>query len=136
MATEFHFTCALDHGLHARPASAMAAAIMPLDAGVVLTKRSSGRSADVRSVLSLVALDVAEGDACVIRAEGTDAEQAIEELKVLIGGGFNEAEAALTERAAAQAQAKVPAGLQRLGVRLVVGRPISAGFAVGAAVIV
>jgi phosphoenolpyruvate-protein phosphotransferase len=137
MANEFRFTCALEHGLHARPASALADALRPFDAHVEMVKESSGKSAEVRSVLSIVALDVAAGDVCVLRAEGEDAEQAIESLRTLIEEAFGEAAGAAAEAAeAGPALSRVPAGLQRLGVKSIPGRGISPGFAQGQVMIV
>src|SRR5205823_10139418 len=92
---EFLFTCALEQGMHVRPASVLAAALLPFDAHVELVKQSSGRSADVRSVLSIVALDVARGDACAVRAQGEDADEAIDALRILIEEGIGETETQL-----------------------------------------
>src|SRR5690349_19685332 len=94
MSREFTFICALEHGLHARPASVLAAAVQSVDARVSITRTASGRSADVRSVLSIVALDVVQGDECVIRAEGPEAAAAMDTLRTLIDEGLAEIEAA------------------------------------------
>lgn len=134
---DLHFTCALEHGIHARPASQLAEAVRPFSARVELMKKSSRATADVRSVLSVVGLDVAYGDECVLSAAGDDANDAIAALQVLIEQGFGEAAAAGAERDARDnGAALLPSGLQRLGARWIPGRGISPGFAQGLIVIV
>jgi phosphoenolpyruvate-protein phosphotransferase len=136
---DFRFTCALEHGIHARPASALADALRPFDVHVVIVKEASGKSADVRSVLSVVALDVARGDACVLRAQGEDAAPALDALRTLIEEGFGEAAGAAAEAEAAAlapSLARIPAGLHRLGAKLIAGRTISSGFAHGPVIVV
>jgi fructose-specific PTS system IIA-like component len=136
MASELRFNCGLENGLHARPASAIAEALRPFKARVQIVKESSGRSADARSVLSLVALDVAAGDGCLVKAEGEEAAEAIGALEALLERGLGEAVAEVALQAAQGAEARVPAGLRRLGVRWIAGRTISPGFAHGPVVVV
>jgi fructose-specific PTS system IIA-like component len=136
--TEFRFICDLAHGLHARPASLLAEAFRPFAARVELVNESSGKAANARSVLSVVALDVAMGDAVLARAEGDDAEQAMEALRAVINGGLGEAGAFAksAENARNDAiQARLPAGLLRLNVRTIAGRGISGGVARGPAAV-
>ena len=113
---EFRFTCALEHGLHARPASVLAEAVRPFAARVELVKEASGRAADARSVLSVVALDVARGDACAIRAEGEDADHAIAAARQIIERGFGEATVIEAKEAVPAKVRRIPAGLRQLNV--------------------
>jgi fructose-specific PTS system IIA-like component len=131
---ELRFTCALVHGLHARPASVLAEALRPFAARVELVHETSSKQADARSVLSIVAMDVAHGDAVLAKADGDDAEQAIAALREVIDRGLGEAPGAAQEAAARRpdsVEARVPAGLRRLNVRAIAGRGISGGFARG-----
>ena len=57
---------ALPHGLHARPAAFLAQAMRPLRAEATLSLR--GRTADVRSAVSLLSLGARHGDALALRA--------------------------------------------------------------------
>ncbi|MFI4917854.1 MAG: HPr family phosphocarrier protein, partial [Phycisphaerales bacterium JB060] len=77
---EHRFECTLANGLHARPASALAEAAGGFASSIVI-QREDGESADMCSVLSVVGLDVQRGDAFVVRAEGTDAAEAVSALR-------------------------------------------------------
>ena len=63
-------------GLHARPSALLARAVKPYAATVELQVR--GRSADVRSATSVMALAVAEGEEVQVRATGSNAGDALE----------------------------------------------------------
>jgi phosphotransferase system HPr (HPr) family protein len=65
--------------LHARPASLIASAANNFAASLTLHIRD--RSADARSVLSVMALDVDAGQEIVIRAAGADAEGALDSVE-------------------------------------------------------
>ena len=71
----------LAHGIHARPAALLAAAIEAMDVHLEFVKglasNSSGASANARSPLGLMALGVACGDTLTLRASGADAEAAL-----------------------------------------------------------
>ena len=71
-----------DHGLHARPAAQLAAALRPFAAEVTLVAR--GRSANARSTVALMALGVRCGDEVEARAVGGDAVQALAALAQLL----------------------------------------------------
>src|SRR5688500_13699622 len=62
---------ALPHGLHAWPAAIVAQAMRPLRAEATLSLR--GRTADVRSAVSLLSLGARHGDALALRSTGVDA---------------------------------------------------------------
>jgi multiphosphoryl transfer protein len=72
----------LRQGLHARPAALLAQRAKTFDATVTLT--AHGRSANARSVVSIMALGVRHGDALVILASGADAEAAIAAIRAAI----------------------------------------------------
>jgi multiphosphoryl transfer protein len=65
----------LRQGLHARPAALLARSAKGLTAEISLA--AHGRSADARSVVSIMALGVRQGDELVVRARGEHAAQAI-----------------------------------------------------------
>jgi phosphocarrier protein FPr/phosphocarrier protein len=62
-------------GLHARPAALLARRAKSLDAQISLA--AHGRSADARSVVAIMALGVRHGDELALRAQGSEATQAI-----------------------------------------------------------
>ena len=73
---------ALEHGIHARPAAQMAAALKGLRAQVQV--QFQGRSADARSATGLMTLGVRRDDSVEVRAGGADAGAAVEALAALL----------------------------------------------------
>ncbi|MHB1829205.1 MAG: phosphoenolpyruvate--protein phosphotransferase [Steroidobacteraceae bacterium] len=73
---------ALEHGIHARPAAQLAAAIAGLEAEVSL--HAAGRQANARSVVALMTLGVRGGGQVEIRAAGPDAPAAIEAIEAVL----------------------------------------------------
>jgi phosphoenolpyruvate-protein phosphotransferase len=71
-----------EHGIHARPAALMAAALKGLDAEVRLV--AHGREANARSTLALLALGVQHGEEVVVRAAGREAGAAVRTLAALL----------------------------------------------------
>jgi phosphotransferase system HPr (HPr) family protein len=68
--------------LHARPASSLARAAAGFASEIRLS--SGGREGNAKSVLSVLALDVAAGTEVIVRADGPDAEAALAQLTGLI----------------------------------------------------
>ncbi|MGC1456723.1 MAG: glucose PTS transporter subunit IIA, partial [Steroidobacteraceae bacterium] len=65
------FVAAFSHGLHARPAALIAAALQSLNAEVTLSV--AGRTANARSTVALMTLGVRQGDVVAVAAAGADA---------------------------------------------------------------
>jgi len=128
---EHHFVCGLVNGLHARPASALADAACGFVSSMVI-ERESGETADVRSVLSVVGLDVQHGDRFVIRAEGEDASDAIAMLQELVEIGLEDGEDVTVE----VGECRLPPVLRLLGVDHIKGIGVCGGAGMGAAVCV
>jgi phosphoenolpyruvate-protein phosphotransferase len=78
----------LRHGLHARPSARLVAAAKPFAAAVTLS--CDGRSADGRSVASLMALGAELGSAVEVRATGRDAAEAVAAIVAAIRRGLGE----------------------------------------------
>jgi multiphosphoryl transfer protein len=76
---------ALEHGIHARPAALLAAALKGFTADVSLVAR--GREASARSTVALMTLGVRKGDEIEIRASGPDAVAAVAALEAALLGG-------------------------------------------------
>lgn len=72
-----------ENGLHARPAGLIAACARRFVADVRLVKE--GREANARSVVSIMALEVSDGDTLTISARGDDAPAALAALVDVIG---------------------------------------------------
>ena len=75
-------------GLHLRAAGRFAETAGKYSADVTLTV--SGRSVNAKSVLEILTLGAAPGVELVIRAAGTDAQSALEDLEALVRNNFGE----------------------------------------------
>ncbi|MCH2101811.1 MAG: HPr family phosphocarrier protein [Planctomycetes bacterium] len=91
MATtvEREVTVESPNGLHARPSHAVVALVTGFKAQVQL--ELNGRVADARSILGVMTLGAAKGDVVVVRADGPDAESAVNSLAALFASAFGEA---------------------------------------------
>lgn len=65
-------------GLHARPASDFVEAAIPFQSKIEVVFQN--KSVNAKSMLSLLKLGIEQGSSVVLRAEGPDAEQALETL--------------------------------------------------------
>jgi phosphoenolpyruvate-protein phosphotransferase len=81
------------NGLHARPAAVFAQAAKGFAASICLHKQQA--SANAKSLVAIMALQTAQGDALQVSAAGEDAELAIETLTKLLAAGCGEAVAAV-----------------------------------------
>jgi phosphocarrier protein len=75
-------------GLHARPAAKMVEIAKRYEASIYFER--DGREANGRSLLGLLTLACPMGSRITVRAEGADAEEAVESLGRLIAGKFGE----------------------------------------------
>ena len=75
-------------GLHARPAAVVAATVRQFTSDVRLVK--NGREANLRSVVSIMALEVSGGDTVTIVARGPDANAAVERISRLLADELRE----------------------------------------------
>jgi phosphocarrier protein FPr len=76
------------NGLHARPAAVLSNSAKSFKADIRL--QFGDRSANARSVTSLMALETARGDKVVLVAKGADARQAVDKLSKLIAEGLGD----------------------------------------------
>nr|WP_269779381.1 HPr family phosphocarrier protein [Propioniciclava soli] len=81
----------LPHGLHARPAAAIASALAPFDAQVTLQNVTrGGDSTEADSPMGILALGVRQGDVVEATVDGPDADAAAAALQTLADAGFGE----------------------------------------------
>jgi phosphotransferase system HPr (HPr) family protein len=71
-----------EEGLHARPAAQFVKKAKEFDSEIVVIKGE--REANAKSSLKIMSLGAKQGDEIIIRAEGDDAEEAVETLVELI----------------------------------------------------
>lgn len=75
-------TIGAEEGLHARPAALFVKKAKEFDSEIVVIK--GGKEANAKSPLKIMALAARKDDEVSIRAEGEDAEEAVEALAALI----------------------------------------------------
>lgn len=76
-------------GLHARPAAVLARLAKKYQSAIRLHRGSD--SANVRSLVAIMGLEIGRGDSVVLEATGADAEAAIAELSTALRDGLGEA---------------------------------------------
>ena len=67
-------------GLHARPASQMVTIASKFDSDIKI-KTESGKEANLKSIMSVMALGVKSGETITITASGKDESQALQDLE-------------------------------------------------------
>jgi len=77
-------------GLHARPAASFVQTARQFKSDIKITHGE--REANGKSILKVLTLGANQGAVVAIRAEGEDAEEALEALKALIKNNFGEEE--------------------------------------------
>jgi phosphoenolpyruvate-protein phosphotransferase len=136
LARELRFRFPLAGGLHARPATALREAAAVFHSTITLTNRRTGRTADARSVLALVATLARYHDDCTLRIAGDDEADAMAGMQRFVA-----AELPLCDEEEPQAAPAAGAGrpLPRLlrgeGVQIHRGVPASGGVGRGRAVV-
>lgn len=116
-------------GLHARPAAMITTAARRFTSDIRLL--SGSREANARSVVSIMALEAAEGDEITVAATGSDAQAAVAEVSALLESELvsEAAEMVQPERSATPASPTVSEAPPESGVLR--GVPASPGVAVG-----
>ncbi len=90
MPLTHEFTFPLTNGLHARPASELVGVASAFSSAITFSNPRTGRAANLRSVLALVATDTRQGDLCRLEIAGNDEEAAVTALRDFVGGAFLE----------------------------------------------
>lgn len=77
--TEKQFTVIDEAGIHARPASVLVSTANKFQADIFLGH--NGKDVNLKSILGVMSLGIGSGETFTIRAEGTDAADALIELE-------------------------------------------------------
>ena len=129
MARELSFRFPLPLGLHARPASALREVASAFTSAITLTNRRTGREANAKSVLALVATLTRQGDECTMRIAGSDEPTALERVERFIAAELPLCdEEAAVEAPTPQADRRLPRALRGGGVVVHRGRAASGGI--------
>ena len=75
-------------GLHARPAAVFVKAASAAPVPVTIAKQGKD-PVSARSILAVLGLDVRQGDAVTIAADGAGAEATLDELEALLGADLD-----------------------------------------------
>lgn len=113
MPLDYSFSCPLPNGVHARPASALEEVARSFTAEVMLLNQRTGRSANAKSILSIVGADIRFSDPCLLKVSGADEERAIAALGAFIRNTLPRQETALPKIAAANGELHLPPGLAK-----------------------
>jgi len=85
------FTIRNEHGLHARPGTALVTIIKQFNSDITVTNLDgSGKPANGRSLMKVVALGVKKGHRLRFTASGEDAQQALNAIEEAINSGLGE----------------------------------------------
>lgn len=84
--TEVTLTVANETGLHSRPADLFVRTAKLY--GSSITVHKGEKSADAKNIIKVILLNVGQGTEIRIEAEGSDEEQAIEDLRKLVESNF------------------------------------------------
>ncbi len=119
------------NGLHARPAAVLSSTARTFKSDIRL--QLGDRSANARSVTSLLALETALGDKVLLVAKGPDAREAVDRLTPMIAEGLGDEGCVPASALATMTGAPISAPAPRKDVdpNLITGVPASSGLAVG-----
>lgn len=133
---EFRFICPLPNGLHARPANRLEQVVSGFASRVWLENLSNSRTANARSVLSLVGADIKSGDECLLRVDGEDGAAAYQEIVRFLETEFPTCDEALPTLTREAKSVCIPPVLRAAGVPIIGGSPVVPGFGRGRVVFV
>ncbi|MCH8852064.1 MAG: phosphoenolpyruvate--protein phosphotransferase [Planctomycetes bacterium] len=135
MLRDFTFRCPLPNGLHARPASRLAEVAGQFTSDVTLVNERSGEDANVKSALSIIAIGVKLDDSCLIRVDGTDAEEALAAIRDFVENVLPDCDEQLS-MPAVETEIVLPRSLRIADVVWHAGTPVSRGIGQGVVVVV
>lgn len=134
MSVSHRFAFPLEGGMHARPAGAIEHLARRFAAEVTITNERTGESANAKSILAVVGLDIRAGDSCRIEATGTDAAPAIESLASFVALALPHVDdAPPPTTTAAIGPVTLPPMLRGAGVTFIAGTPVVGGIGIGRA---
>jgi phosphoenolpyruvate-protein phosphotransferase len=131
MPLDFSFSCPLPNGVHARPASALEEVARSFAADVILLNQRTGRSANAKSILSIVGADIRFSDPCLLKVSGQDEERAMAALGSFIRNTLPRQETLLPTITAANGDLHLPRCLEKSGAVFRRGTAVVPGIAAG-----
>ncbi len=126
MPRDLQFIFPLKNGFHARPASAFQELANRYASAITVINDGSGATANGKSTLALVSTMTKEGDACTVRIDGADADQAAAAIRTFLEETLPHCDDDLPAPVEASG-GRVPRVLKNAAVMH--GIPVSAGIA-------
>lgn len=84
--TELEIVVENETGLHSRPADVFVRTAKLFESDITVSKGE--KTANAKTIIKVILLNVSQGDSIKISADGPDEEKALEELKSLIESDF------------------------------------------------
>ncbi len=134
MTNDFPFACPLPLGMHARPASALEDLARRFAADVSILNGRTGQSANAKSVLGIVSLDIRHGDRCRLVAVGRDAAWAIESLRAFVERRLPHVDDAPAVAPPGPGELVLPPVLRQAGGAVTAGIAVAGGIGIGLAI--
>jgi multiphosphoryl transfer protein len=131
MSSTLRFPFPLSGGMHARPASALEHVARAFAAEVSVKNDRTGRTANAKSVLGIVGLDIRHGDPCSVEAFGPDAAQAIESLTRFVDHTLPHVDDFAPAAPVQSTGFSLPPVLRRANATVVPGTPVVPGIGIG-----
>ncbi len=128
MSRDLQFVFPLKNGFHARPASAFQELANRYASAITVVNEMSGATANGKSTLALVSTMTKEGDRCVVRIDGPDADRAADAIRMFLDETLPHCDDDLPAPAI-QAGGRVPRILRDTHAAVMHGIPVSAGIA-------
>jgi multiphosphoryl transfer protein len=133
MALEQEFICPLPSGVHARPASALEEVVRRFASNVTVFNRRTQRSANAKSILAIVGMDIRQGDACVFTVSGEAEREDMDVLSTFLQDKFPHCDAPLTATKT-EAEASLSRCLRDAGATIHRGQRVVPGIGRGCVV--
>ncbi len=134
MSLQYSFSCPLRYGIHARPASAIEERARRFAATIVLENCRTLQTANAKSVLGIVGLDIRIDDTCRLTVSGADEGEALAALISFIEDVFPHCDDDLVVVEARAGEVRLPRVLAEAGANVLPGTALVPGIAEGRAV--
>ena len=128
---EYQFTCPAINGIHARPANRIEQIASSFSSQIIIENLKNGKSANARSILSLIAADVKADDECLLRISGNDSELAYRELTRFIEKELPVIDDSTFEEFEVNDRPYISPVISNAGVQIIPAKPVTSGFGNG-----
>ncbi|MGP1403117.1 MAG: HPr family phosphocarrier protein [Catonella sp.] len=82
------YTVKAEAGLHARPAGLLVKQSASFKSNIKILSEASGKEADLKRLMAVMALGVKQGDSIVVSAEGEDEAEAVTAIETFLKENF------------------------------------------------